>query len=55
MRWSLPSVAITSEIKPNLWDLALIPAIFALLGLLAYGGSQMTTPYDVGEKLAAIL
>ncbi len=55
MRWSLPTVAITSEIKPNLWDLALIPVIFALLALLAYGGSQMTTPYDVGEKLALSL
>ncbi len=55
MRWSLPTVAVAPELKPNLWDLALIPVIFALLALLAYGGSQMTTPYDVGEKLALSL
>ncbi|MDA8229792.1 MAG: ABC transporter permease subunit [Magnetospirillum sp.] len=39
------------ELKPNAWDAALVPLAFALLVLLAYGGAQMTTPYDVGEPL----
>ena len=43
------------EIKPNFWDAALLPLVFATLMLLAYGGSQMTTPYDVGEKLVISL
>jgi NitT/TauT family transport system permease protein len=43
------------EIKPNFWDAALLPLIFGGLMLLAYGGSQMTTPYDVGEQLAISL
>jgi len=51
MRWSLPTVAVSPDLKPNLWDLALIPVVFALLALLAYGGAQMTTPYDVGTQL----
>ncbi|CAA7619469.1 ABC-type anion transport system [Candidatus Terasakiella magnetica] len=55
MRWSLPTVAVAPDLKPNFWDLALIPVIFAVLALLAYGGAQMTTPYDVGEKLALSL
>jgi NitT/TauT family transport system permease protein len=55
MRWSLPTVAVAPDLKPNFWDLAIIPMIFALLALLAYGGAQMTTPYDVGEKLALSL
>ena len=39
------------QIRPNAWDLALIPLIFLLLTILAYGGSQMTTPYDVGQPI----
>lgn len=55
MRFTLPTVAVAPDLKPNFWDLAIIPMIFALLALLAYGGAQMTTPYDVGEKLALSL
>lgn len=51
MRWSLPTVAVSPDLKPNLWDMALIPVVFALLALLAYGGAQMSTPYDVGTPL----
>ena len=51
MRWSLPTVAVAPNLKPNFWDLALVPVIFALLALLAYGGAQMTIPYDVGTPL----
>jgi len=51
MRFSLPTVAVAPSLKPNFWDLALIPVIFALLALLAYGGAQMSIPYDVGEPL----
>jgi NitT/TauT family transport system permease protein len=39
------------DFKPNGWDVALVPLIFVVLTLLAYGGAQMTTPYDVGEAL----
>ncbi len=37
--------------SPSRWDLAVLPLIFAGLLLLAYGGQQMTTPYDVGTPL----
>jgi len=43
------------QIKPNAWDLALVPLIFLLLTLLAYGGQQMTTPYDVGQPISISL
>jgi NitT/TauT family transport system permease protein len=51
MRWSLPTVAVAPDLKFNLWDLALIPVMFALLALLAFGSAQMTIPYDVGTPL----
>jgi len=51
MRWSLPTVAVSPDLKPNLWDMALIPVVFALLALFAYGGAQMSVPYDVGAPL----
>ncbi|RAU21318.1 sulfonate ABC transporter permease [Paramagnetospirillum kuznetsovii] len=51
MRWPLPTVAVSQDLKPNSWDLALIPVVFAVLALLAFGAAQMSIPYDVGEPL----
>ena len=39
------------QIRPNAWDVALIPLIFLILTVLSYGGQQMTTPYDVGQPI----
>ncbi len=39
------------QIRPNAWDLVLVPLIFMVLMALAYGGQQMTTPYDVGQPI----
>jgi NitT/TauT family transport system permease protein len=35
----------------NRWDWALLPMVLALFVLLAYGGAQMTRPYQLGETL----
>jgi NitT/TauT family transport system permease protein len=50
---SLDHVAVGTirSLRPNLWDVALLPVVFAVLGLLAYGGAQMDMPYDVGAPL----
>jgi NitT/TauT family transport system permease protein len=39
------------EARVNRWDLALLPLVFAVLLLLAFGASQMVTPYQVGTEL----
>ncbi len=39
----------------NRWDWALLPLVLALLVLLAYGGSQMARPYQVGQALPLTL
>ena len=39
------------ESSGNRWDWALLPLVLALLALLAWGGSQMARPYEVGEAL----
>ncbi|HZX30727.1 MAG TPA: ABC transporter permease subunit [Rhodocyclaceae bacterium] len=39
------------EAGGNRWDWALLPMVLALLVLLAYGGQQMATPYQVGEQI----
>ena len=39
------------ESPPNKWDWALLPLVLGILVLLAYGGSQMARPYQVGETL----
>jgi NitT/TauT family transport system permease protein len=43
------------ESSGNRWDWALLPLVLALLVLLAYGGSQMTRPYQLGEALPLTL
>ena len=35
----------------NRWDWALLPMVLAILVLLAYGGQQMATPYQLGETI----
>ena len=35
----------------NRWDWALLPIVFALLALLAYGARQMATPYELGHEI----
>ena len=39
------------ESSGNRWDWALLPLVLALLAVLAWGGSQMARPYEVGEAL----
>ena len=43
------------ESSGNRWDWALLPLVLALLALLAWGGSQMARPYEVGEALPLTL
>ncbi|MDY0240801.1 MAG: ABC transporter permease subunit [Rhodospirillaceae bacterium] len=51
-RTILPAtVSFTPELRPNVWDLAILPLVLGILWLLAFGGSQMLTPYNVGDPL----
>lgn len=43
------------ESSGNRWDWALLPLVLSLLVLLAYGGSQMARPYEVGDTLPLTL
>ena len=43
------------ESSGNRWDWALLPLVLALLVALAYGGSQMARPYQLGETLPLTL
>ena len=43
------------ESSGNRWDWALLPLVLSLLVLLAYGGSQMARPYQLGETLPLTL
>ena len=43
------------ESSGNRWDWALLPLVLGLLVLLAYGGSQMARPYQLGETLPLTL
>lgn len=39
----------------NRWDWALLPIALAVLALMAWGGAQMTRPYQVGEVIPMTL
>ncbi|GKT20293.1 ABC transporter permease subunit [Acidovorax sp. SUPP3334] len=43
------------EAGGNRWDWALLPLVLAVLFALAWGGSQMARPYQVGDVLALSL
>ena len=43
------------ESSGNRWDWALLPLVLGVLMLLAYGGSQMARPYQLGEALPLTL
>jgi NitT/TauT family transport system permease protein len=43
------------ESTGNRWDWAMLPLVLALLVLLAFGGSQMARPYELGEALTISL
>ena len=40
-----------SRSTPNRWDWALLPLVLGILALRAYGASQMSRPYALGEEL----
>ncbi len=46
-----PTISFTPEMRPNAWDLAALPLVLGVLWLLAFGGSQMSTPYNLGDPL----
>jgi len=45
------TIGFAPEIRPNAWDLVALPIVLGLLWLLAFGGSQMSTPYNLGDTL----
>jgi NitT/TauT family transport system permease protein len=52
MRLFDPStIAVSPDLRPNVWDAALLPIIFGVLALLAWGAMQMDAPYDIGTPL----
>lgn len=45
-RQSFPSVQ-----SPNRWDWALLPLVLGILAVMAYGASQMSHPFALGDEL----
>lgn len=52
-RYQLPSAS--SNLVPNLWDVIIGLLIFSVFAAIAWGGSQMAVPYQVGEPLKITL
>ncbi len=50
-----PTISFTPEMRPNTWDLAALPLVLGVLWLLAFGGAQMSTPYNLGDPLPMTL
>src|SRR5690348_10096700 len=50
-RWGLPILAWPERLRPTPWDLLALPLVLGALALLAWGGSQMGTPYHLGQEL----
>ncbi len=49
------TIRLPTEIRPNPWDLVALPIVLALLWVLAFGGAQMSLPYNVGDQIPVSL
>ncbi|WP_241911855.1 ABC transporter permease [Telmatospirillum siberiense] len=49
------AVSFGPALRPNVWDLAVLPLVLAILWVLAFGGAQMATPYNIGDPLSITL
>jgi len=49
------TVSFAPNLRPNVWDLAVLPLVLAILWVLAFGGAQMATPYNIGDPLPITL
>src|SRR5260370_41419314 len=47
--------AWTANLAPNRWDLVALPAVLALVALLAHGARQMAVPFVVGDPIGITL
>src|SRR5260221_2250089 len=50
-RWGLPIVAWPSRLRPTIWDLLALPLVLGAIALIAWGGREMSVPYNFGEEL----
>jgi len=39
------------SIKPNIWDVIVLVIVLGILAAIAWGTSQMTTPYQIGDPI----
>jgi NitT/TauT family transport system permease protein len=53
--WGLPVPAWPDRLRLNLWDIAAFPLVIGAVALFAWGGAQMSTPYEVGAPIAISL
>jgi NitT/TauT family transport system permease protein len=53
--WGLPVPAWPDRLRLNPWDIAAFPLVLGAIALLAWGGAQMSTPYEIGEPIAISL
>jgi NitT/TauT family transport system permease protein len=49
------TISFADELRPNAWDLAVLPVVLLVLWVLAFGSAQMSTPYNIGDPLPITL
>ena len=55
-RFNIPAtISLPSELRPNAWDLIALPIVLAVLWALAFGGTQMSLPFNIGDPLTLTL
>lgn len=45
------TISFAPDLRPNAWDLVALPLVLLVLWVLAFGGSQMSLPYNIGDPL----
>src|SRR5258705_203699 len=48
-RWGLSFISWSSRLRPSIWDVVAIPLVLGVVALFAWGGSEMSVPYQFGD------
>ncbi|HVJ52541.1 MAG TPA: ABC transporter permease subunit [Aliidongia sp.] len=51
LAWGQPNFEWAARLRPNVWDAVALPIVLGFIALIAYGGQQAVTPFQLGHEI----